>query len=363
MKRWFFILALCSLPVAAFAQDTPTETPAIAPGPATAPAAKLIGAFDWKLRLQPGQKWQIRTFTRMTQSQEFAPPTPIVLEEGVNETTPKAPEPKLPSSKLPPRIEIQSMQRLTLDYEVLAIDKFGASTVRLSYRELLSDTTSSSEGKPYPDEKTAHQNFAVKDLEGASLTVKQAADGTVWNVSGFEALPARILKALPNLTTEQKLQAQQFAGQFSSDKYWRRFFQSLSGFLPKFPVMVSESWNYEVATPADLPIQLTYQGKRTLNARKDGIAFIQEQANIDSGSFDIKGGEGSDNVAIRDYKGAITGASQIEEKTGMPLSSNMSYKISGLIEVEGAAKTADFQKLNASFTVTGETHTVLERKN
>lgn len=312
LKTRFAMACGCAL----LAPTTPIHAQEMPVAPSSTMTAPQSGAFDWKLRLQPGQKWQMRLFTRLEQDQTVP----------ATANTPST------------RLNVKVIQRGTLDYEVLSVDRFGASTVRLTYGDFAGDTSILQNGQPLgaPDTKTTLKRL-YGALKGASVEVKQAPDGTVWNVVGLGALQKRIVNALPGLNGVQRAQTLTSMGSFASDEQLRSMMRSIGGQLPTQPVRVGESWNYTAQLPAGLPIQISLNGTRTLKARENGVALIGESATFDVPAQQISGAANAAGAVAVELRGTMQGFTRVDEASGLPLETQTDQRFSGTIEAGSGA--------------------------
>ena len=107
-------VALCASSVRVQA-DAPIEMP---PSFATVPMQIGSDAFLWRVHLVPGAKYQVRYFARSINTQNIPP-----MSGGPAQT-----------------VDTRSLQRMVIDYDVLSLDRFGASTIRATYRDMTVNT-------------------------------------------------------------------------------------------------------------------------------------------------------------------------------------------------------------------------------
>ncbi len=162
------------------------------------------------------------------------------------------------------------------------------------------------------------------NLIGKPFTVTVAPDGSVNSVTGMEAIAEGMAQAV---ATDGPIAAQMGASmkqQFSDASLKNSFEQSLK-IYPANPVKVGDSWEAE-QTLSISGMNTTTKTKYTLKEIKKNIAIIAVESTLNMKP--AAGMEGS-------LSGTQTGTMQVETKTGMPVSSEISQDIKGSIKTQG----------------------------
>ena len=332
----FCLASICCLtPVSGFAQ-TETET---MPQPRVA-----AEAFVWRFAPPLGSRWQIRAFER----------TEITIVTPSNDGTPDA------------REVAMSSRNIVADYDVLSRDQFGATTARITLRELRFGDGRTENGKmvTFSDDRS---QALQKNLQGASFTIKQAPTGEIWGVANTEMVTNRIATVIAPYDFEgapsaQELQAKaQMMTKFLIGADRLRQILGLGG-SPSYPVVTSESWPYAVALPDGFPFAFDLTGTRTLNRLTPGEAFIASNAAYDSATAPIapvlKRKDGAFRSDVNSIKATMRGAARIERSSGLTLESTASWRLKSTIlsRPDGAA---DASPLREPAATTIEVHTLL----
>ena len=325
------LLALCALCAApAWAQ---TEVPADALPPAPKSAA-TADALVWRVQPEVGARYTMRLFSRFSS---------------------EVPAPSFPKATTQ-MMKVTFVQRLTADYDILSRDALGATTIRLTYRTMKATVISTVDGKAIasPAGEMTH-NIPI---DGATLTVKQAPDGAVWNVVGFRAFMRRILQANGITEPAQLKQSLDALDKVGGERMLKSVSLS-AGTLPASPVRVGESWNYTVESPFQWQTPVQVSGQRTLKKLDADFAYVADNATLDT-LRPVTPGDGKIKEDYSQLKGTISATSRIERSSGLPLESLGSVVMSGVVtstlrNADGTPRT-----LTSPINVTVSTRVVLE---
>ena len=317
----FALLATCAPIFVAHAQtetpdDAPMNPPAVADGdatpmmPQTAPA---VDAYRWKFQPPLGSRWTMRTFTRTNVVETI----PSIQGE--------------PSHKM----EIGGFTKLVADYDVINRDSFGASTIRVTYRQLTLDNKITIDGKVV--DATPYKQGAVAGINGASYTIKQAPDGKVWGIDGLDKVQDKILKASTQGDPATRATLAKLTSSLASEDVVRKTINASTDSWPKYPVRAGESWTYAFNPPSDLPMQINMESHRTLKLLDADIASVDETGNYDGGSLNIKLPMGDDEMSgneqmslkVDDLKGSISGYTRVQRSSGIALQTLTNQTMTG----------------------------------
>lgn len=333
----FALLAVCA-PVIAHAQTAATPDVAAMPALPMAPkSAETSDAFVWRFAPPIGSRWTMRSFTRATSLTQM---------------------PAMGGQKAQ-SVNFKMIQKLTADYDVLSRDALGATTFRVTLREMTSDLTLTSNGKiiPSPLAKAANP----RAVDGAQLTIKQSSDGKVWGVVGMRAFQRKVLEA-SGINDAAAIEQSLNASPMLNNKMMKSF-SIMSGTLPTSPVRVGESWSYNVSLPS--PLAFDINGTRTLKALNSEIAVVAESATYAGGKSQMKvpttPAMGAVNVDYSKLKGYINGVSRVQRSSGLPLESTFNQTVKGSISTQmPAANGARAQNLTVPLNVTISARMVME---
>ena len=332
-------LLLCSLLATPFWARAQDEMPA----DTTIPAPKSAASGDalvWKIAPEVGSRWQLRSFSRMKQSQT------IPAQSGQ------------PAQK----IEVNIITRMTADYDVLARDRFGASTIRFTYRDLTTDSMVKANGK---EMGAGAKTGMGKALDGASFTIKQAPDGSIWNIMGLEQAQEKLLMHQGLTDPAERAMARQMSNSIFSKGALKKLMQSVSGgTYPSYPVRVGESWDYQIDVPTGLPFSFNFSGTRTLKSLDENVASIGEQMIFGGGKMELPvPNQGKVSVDMNGIKGVFSGTTRVDRSSGLALESTINQKLSGSVQMKiFDLKGALQHQMAVSMEQTGTTHAVMERQ-
>ncbi len=326
------LLAVCA-PVVAPAQTA--TTPDVAALPIAPASAATSDVFVWRFAPPVGSKWTMRSFVR---SISIAP---------------------LDSNHKDQFQKTTAVQRFTADYDVLSRDRFGATTIRLTYRDAFDYTLSvpidSDISMSGPMERAD-----TKAIDGATLTFKQGPDGRVWSVVGVRAFLRHSLR-VRTLADEETIRQFLDSPEFPSNKEFVEVLNQGRDIFPTSPLRVGESWSYSTAFPnqiLQIP-DIEVRGKRTLKVLNAEIASIATNARFDNGKPNSQTSVASDRLqAVVDYSrlsGTITGNSRVERSSGLALETNASTALKGRVttrlrEPDGALAEAQETVVNVTST-------------
>ena len=317
----FALLATCAPIFAAHAQpevtdDAQTDAPAVAANGAMPMAPQVtpaVDAYRWKFAPPLGSRWTMRSFTRT----QVAETMPALAGQ--------------PSHKL----EIGGFTKLVADYDVINRDAFGASTIRVTYRQLTLDNKITIDGKVM--DVSASKQGDVEGINGASYTIKQAPDGKVWGIDGLDKVQDKILKASTEADPATRAMLTKLMKSLFSADVLRKTTNASTDSWPKYPVRAGESWTYAFDAPADLPMQLSMESRRTLKSLDADIASVDETGNYDQGSIKLNlpmGGDAQMSLQVNDLKGTIGGYTRVQRSSGIALQTLINQTMTGTFMIK-----------------------------
>ena len=326
------VLLATAAPLVAHAQT------AVAPEtlPMAPKSAATGDAFVWRFAPPVGSRWTMRSFKRV-----------ISIASGNIDGS--------PTLGLPPKFDDESkvykataIQRFTADYDVLSRDKFGATTIRLTYRELLDYMNVVEVGA---EDFTSSPPRGANGIDGATITFKQGPDGRIWSVLSTRDFVRRYLQS--NGMNDKKLLQQTLATiHVPSNAEVAEYINQNQGTLPDFPVRAGESWKNSVTFPTMSEVKVS--GTRTLKALDANFAFVTSRALFDGSKPSQKVPVASTNgVDYGQLTGTITGTERIERASGLALETNVDSVLKGNLLIARDNK-------ETAIKVTSTLRTVLE---
>ena len=321
------LITICA-PFVAHAQDAAPDSLPLAPK-----AAATADAFVWRFAPPVGSRWTMRSFKRTTSVTQM-PAT---------------------NGKKSQQIKFIMTYKMTADYDVLSRDALGATTIRLTLREMTNDLRMIIDGKV--------TQSPMPEASGAAtvLIVKQAPDGKVWGA--IEMHPhqnqASEFGALLDAATINYI-----LDEAPKDGYSPKSVGPTAGRLPVSIIRLGESWSYKVDSPASLGLTLDVTGTRTLKSLNSTIAVVSNSAQINSSNApkDDRWPD-ADNMTF-DYNqltGEINGFTRVQRSSGLPLETTNSLTLSGGVTTKiSPERGGETQTWTAPTSLATTTRIVLE---
>lgn len=302
-----------ALPLAARAQTA--DVPAVAALPMAPKSAATSDAFVWRFAPPVGSHWTMRSFARSTWLLE----TPAM--EGIKRIS----------------ITFTTIRKFNADYDVLSRDALGATTIRLTLREMTDDVTSVSDGKP--DKKSASDVTDPKAVAGATLIIKQAPNGAVWGVVGARAFQRKVLE-VSGLSDKNFIDSMVNTSQTEADQVVGSL-RLMLGTLPVSPVRLGESWSYPVSPPATSKSEWDINGTRTLKDLDSEIAVVSDSVSFTGDNSGQKPPSKPDvSKRSTDYiKVSVSesGTSRVQRSSGLPLETTRTQTLKGTMSSQTPA--------------------------
>lgn len=263
-----------------------------------------IDAQAWLWRVQPavGPRYQMRLFSR-TETNFSA----VVNDED--------------------RVQLGggkyvSVQKATLDLDVLNRDKLGATTFQITFVSIDSSLT------PSPQKTDAAQTLQADAmfrgaLIGKPFKIKLGPSGQQFNIQNYAGISDGLLRAI-------NTQALSF-GLDSLETGFQLYFATLMGQAPpRTPVRVSESWDSEGLLPNFAGSLTQVQGQNTLRSLQDGIAVVTTNA---------QAATPPEMPIPYEISGTISARARIDAASGLPLERNISAKlVQKLVDSDGTGR-------------------------
>ena len=249
------------------------------------------------------------------------------------------------------------IQKFTADYDVLSRDTFGATTIRLTLREMSNDVDIAFNGETAPSPKSEMPD--PKAVNGATFTFKQAPDGAIWGVVGMRAFQRKLLEA-SGLTNKMIIDSFLETNQTEA-KAMIAAMSLMTGTLPVSPVRVGESWNYKVTLP--LPFAFEVRGQRTLKVLDSEIAVVADSARFESDKPN-RAVPIVPNAARVDYGqfGILSGTSRVQRSSGLPLETMVTQVVDSKISPQVPSGSAE-QNFSIPIHAVSSTRIVLEPRD
>ena len=335
------LLAPLILPCVAHAQNSDARSEALPMAPKSAATAD---AFVWRFAPPVGSRWTMLSFKRVISVGPVgADGTPNLGLLGKFANDPQA-------------YKVTAIQRVTADYDVLSRDKFGATTIRLTYRKLLDYLTVHTIGTAVSmSEPPGGENR----IDGATITFKQGPDGRIWGVLDTRSFVRRYLQS--NGMTDEKLLRKTLASiHVPSNAEVAQYINQAVGNLPDSPVRVGESWKNFVTFPTMSEVKVG--GTRTLKALDANFAVVGDSARFE-------GSDPNQKIPVTttmglDYNqltGTITGTERVERSSGLALETNVTTVLKGRVSARIRGDKNDAKPTQAtSVNVTSTLRVVLE---
>ena len=226
----------------------------------------------------------------------------------------------------------------------------------MTYRSMILDLTSFFDGKKVV--LPAADAPLKRSVDGATLTIKQAPDGRIWNVVGARAFQRRLLEASGISDPAQIEEALKMTDAMGGAKMLKSL-SLMSSQLPGPPIRVGESWNYEMELPAQMPLALMVTGTRTLKKLDADFAYIADSAQLNGGNSALKlppmEQSGATKVNFGKLTGIISGTSRVERSSGLALETTVNQTLGGsvstqILDAKGAIQHSQTIPLNVKST-------------
>ena len=324
------ILALLFVGAPVIAHAQTADTPAMAASgalPMAPKSAATSDAFVWRFAPPVGSRWTMRVFTRLVSTDE------IYVPQG-NTSIKKT------------KTQQGAIIKFNLDYDVLSRDALGATTLRLMMRDATQNRISMLDGKTIPSAAPANTKF----LDGATLTIKQALDGKIWNVVGTRAFVRRLLKMDGRPDTQMSDEILD-ANVAVAQKELVKQLNIITGVLPNSPIRMGESWNYTASPPILSQYTLEVTGARTLRKLNSDFAIVVDNAQSRDSQQNLPiTTETRDGLDFSRLKVTVDRTSRVQRSSGLPLETTVTQSVKGSFSTQSANGIREFPVDNTIFT-------------
>ena len=250
------------------------------------------------------------------------------------------------------KLEFTTIERLSADYDVLSRDQFGATTIRVTYRDFDDDVKTKADDKPSPQTAMDADVTALKRaFRGASFTFKQAPNGAIWSVNGAEALSRRLFKAVPlndpSNALSRRLQMEDVVRKFGPNQVAKKL-GAITSELPLTPVRVGENWEYKIKSP-DMGAARFVTGRHTLQSLTPTLAMISHEAKlgtkVDENSAGAAANGGEITFDDSQLSGTQSGYTRVDRASGVPLEVTLNNTFGGTLIMKSASKSGQAEQL------------------
>lgn len=275
------------------------------------PMGRQLDSQTALLRVQPavGARYRVRHFSRT----ETLLPTTSTATGGTAITITKA----------------------TLDLDVTGRDQFGGSTLRLTYRAFVVQSSGTFYQALPTERRRALEQQDVEmraALVGQSFSLKVPPNGALWSV----VVPSKVREAFKNRVSSSLLSVNTvslFANQING----QRNKNHADAALPTAPVSLGDSWDYSVLllTLDNFPFLLS--GQRTLKSINAGVAAVAESGAVSISPQTPPGLKTPPGLI--NLTGTLTGYSRLEIASGLPLETNLTARAAAQLLGSGESKS------------------------
>jgi len=229
-------------------------------------------------------------------------------------------------------------QSLTVhwDYVVKEIDDDGNLLLEMTYKKvkILQDLgfQKSEYDSDNPPSYIEPSVRGYASLIGSKLGVKIDRGGNVRSIEGADELVDRIIDNLdiPDSPRKERI-ISDIRKQFGEEAL-RESIRQLTAFYPSGPVSIGDSWENVSGEQQGFPMII--ENEYSLVSRKDGIANIDLSSEIVADSTDDSIDVGGLTLTY-DVDGQQYGTIEVDEKTGLPIRSDIQMEFEGTVTGSG----------------------------
>ena len=235
-------------------------------------------------------------------------------------------------------------QAIATDYAVTVedVDSKGNTTLGFIYERIAVRISSPLGGMEYdsaaPPADVPPGLSAYAAIIGKGFAITVTPDLKISRVTGIDELLASILEPFAALDEQTRQSVEKMLREEFGEDAIRQTVEQSFRIYPDGPVGVGEQWSRTMRLRAGFPmiLETTY----TLAARKDGLATLAVRGAIrsDPESPDLEIGPMKLRV---DLNGAQTGTTQVDEKTGWTMHSEVAQEVTGEMKMAGMPDAPD----------------------
>ncbi len=224
---------------------------------------------------------------------------------------------------------------LVWDYDVVEKGKDGVMVVKLTYRRVKISQDYGHDRVEYdsdnPPDFVNPSMRGMASLPGSEMAVRLSPGGGVLGIRGVEEMLDKMIAALGLPDSPQKEQVvANLRKQFGAEAV-KQSLEQITSFYPDKPVAVGDRWKKSAKMSSGFPLEIA--SEYALKSRQDGQAIIDITAKLSSDPSDALI-MGSLTMAY-DVDGSQAGTITVDERSGLPVRSDMSLQFAGDVNVSG----------------------------
>lgn len=161
---------------------------------------------------------------------------------------------------------------------------------------------------------------------GQPMDIKMAKNGSVTSVSGFDKIFKNMTIAMPDLTVDEKEQAQMQLEQMYGEEAIKNNFKQISSYLPNKPVKVGDTWT--------ITDTMNQNGLSIINETTYKLEQIENSEATISGKNTIKPNPNFNSMANATYTGSGENSFKINRNTGWIISGTGKMQLKGVMKID-----------------------------
>jgi hypothetical protein len=177
----------------------------------------------------------------------------------------------------------------------------------------------------------------MKSLTNKSFTMMITKSGKVTEVRDLANIFNEIFDSMPNVTEMQKEQMKSQLEESYGEGAIKRNLEQSFDFLPKEPVALGESWEFESKIEGQFPVNV--KGSYTLEEVKDGAYIISNESEIFMNSDEPISQNGME--LKMEITGDMTSTMTIDRKTSWIVTSTIDQTFGGTVSVASSPLMPD----------------------
>ncbi len=233
-----------------------------------------------------------------------------------------------------------------MSFEVTAVDSDGNMTVKVTFERVASEIESQGRVMSFDSDKPEQEpSSRFSDLEamaGQSYTIVLSERGEPLGISGTDKIAHRILESLNDPDDSIRGQMKTRIEKFVEEQQTMDMCGQLFGMLPVAPVSEGEQWTTSLSTTVQGP--LSWKRTCTLKEVRDDVFVIGTEAV----TADSSGKEPIEMGPVRmfmDFDGTQSGTMELDKKTGLVVSGQLTSKVVGERRVEHSSEQHKSQSI------------------
>jgi hypothetical protein len=221
----------------------------------------------------------------------------------------------------------------TVNYKINK-DSVGNYIIGIKYKKIHIDNNQNDVESELDADNAANTSNPVEKMLGAlkdtKITATVSPGGNVIGVTGYQQIANQFLSQIDGMDPNAKIAAQRQWQQLIEKSIVKKNLQKLFNIFPDSSIHIGDRWKMEYKEEGD--INFLVKDFFTLKTVEDGKAIVESAGHIstDSAASSIMGYQLNPNL-----KGEQKGEYEIDLKSGMMKSCNVSSQIEGTLEVIG----------------------------